>query len=213
MTSAVRNRRADANRSRAAILDAALCVFEAQPDASLETIATAAGVTRQTVYAHFNSRQQLLLVIVDRITDEVVAAMDAAELHAGPAADTLLRLLEASERTASRYPVLLQKISTLPVSPQTEHHQHAPVADRIRRVIQRGQEIGEFDERLPPDWLVAVTVKLAHTASVEQHAGRMTREQAKQALRTSVLRVLGAATGEDRAPRRWRAGRPSRPRP
>ncbi|MFE3147376.1 hypothetical protein ACFXJ6_12025 [Streptomyces sp. NPDC059218] len=51
-------------------------------------------MTRQSVYAHFRSREQLLLAIVDRITEEIIAAMDAADLHTGPAADALLRLLD-----------------------------------------------------------------------------------------------------------------------
>ncbi|MFE2932011.1 hypothetical protein [Streptomyces sp. NPDC059278] len=51
-------------------------------------------VTRQSVYAHFRSREQLLPAIVDRITEEIIAAMDAADLHTGPAADALLRLLD-----------------------------------------------------------------------------------------------------------------------
>ncbi|WP_328360232.1 TetR/AcrR family transcriptional regulator [Streptomyces sp. NBC_00445] len=185
-------RRADAQRSRAAILEAAVRLLNTHPDTSVEVIATAAGVTRQTVYAHFPSREQLLTAALDRITEEAVAAMDAAGLDTGPAADALLRLLDASNRTAGRYPVLLQKISLLPVDPYTDHERHAPVADRLKRVIQRGQETGEFDGRLPPDWLVAVTINLGHAASGEVGAGRMSSEEAAEALHTSLLRVLGA---------------------
>ncbi|MGW3496006.1 TetR/AcrR family transcriptional regulator [Streptomyces sp. NPDC001020] len=152
----------------------------------MEAIAAAAGVTRQTVYAHFRSREQLLSAVVDRITEEVVAAMDAADLHAGPAADALLRLLDAGTQAARRYPVLLQKISTLPVSRQVDQDRHTAVADRIGLVIQRGRQTGEFDDQLPPDWLVDVIVKLAHSASEEQEAGRMSSGEADQVLRTSV---------------------------
>ncbi|MEU2896259.1 TetR/AcrR family transcriptional regulator [Streptomyces sp. NPDC001273] len=186
-------RRADAQRSRAAILDAAIRLLNIHPDTSVEAIATAAGVTRQTVYAHFPSREQLLTAALDRITEEAVAAMDAAGLDAGPAADALLRLLDASNRTAGRYPVLLQKISMLPADPHTDHERHAPVADRLKRVIRRGQETGEFDGGLSPDWLVAVTISLGHAAGGEVNAGRMSGEDAAEALHASLLRVLGAA--------------------
>ncbi|TDC73858.1 TetR/AcrR family transcriptional regulator [Streptomyces hainanensis] len=192
------HRRADAQRSRAAILDAAVRLLNTRPDASVEAIAAAAGVTRQTVYAHFPSREQLLTAALDRVSEEAVAAMDAAGLDTGPATDALLRLLDASSRTAGRYPVLLQKISQLTVDPHTDHDRHAPVADRLRRVIQRGQETGEFDGRLSPDWLVAVTITLGHTAGGEIDAGRMSGKDAAEALHTSVLRVLGAvAPAED----------------
>lgn len=190
--SQARKRRADAQRSRASILDAAVQVLNTDPDASVEAIAAAAGVTRQTVYAHFPAREHLLTAVLERLTDEAVAAIDAADLDTGPAADALLRLLDAGQRTSGRYPALFQKLSSLPVSPHADHQRHAPVADRLKRIIRRGQEAGEFDHQLSPDWLVAVTIKLGHTASEEVDAGRMSSTEATEALRTSLLRVFGA---------------------
>ncbi|MEU8691938.1 TetR/AcrR family transcriptional regulator [Streptomyces sp. NPDC048665] len=192
-----RKLRADAHRSRAAILDAAPRVLDADPDAGLEAVAVAAGVTRQTVYAHFPSREQLLLAVTDRITEEAVAAMDAVDLDAGPAADVLMRLLEAGMRAARRYPVLLQKIAALPVSPQADRDQHRTVADRIERVLLRGRETGEFDDLLPVSWLVAAIIGLGHLASEERDAGRMSETAAQDALRTSLTRLMNAAGGTD----------------
>jgi AcrR family transcriptional regulator len=192
--SPAQKRRADAERSRTSILDAALQVLNADPEASVEAIAATAGVTRQTVYAHFPSREQLLAAVLDRLTDETVAAMDAADLDTGPATDALFRLLDAGNRTSGRYPVLFRKLGALPVSPHADHQRHAPIADRLKRIVQRGRETGEFDNRLSPDWLVTVTIKLGHTASEEVDGGRMSSTEATEALHTSLLRVLGAAT-------------------
>ncbi|MCG5458633.1 TetR/AcrR family transcriptional regulator [Micromonospora sp. PSH03] len=185
-----RNRRADARRNYSAILDAAIRLLDAQPDASLDAIATDAGLTRQTVYAHFPSREHLMAAIVDRITDDAVAAMDAAEPDTGAAADALIRVLEAGAQIAARYPVLVQQIAALPVSPDVDVARHAPVAERITRVIQRGQASGEFDRGLPADWLAAITIKIGHAAGEEVDAGRMTHAEAADALRTALLRVL-----------------------
>ncbi|MEO3890137.1 TetR/AcrR family transcriptional regulator [Nonomuraea sp. B5E05] len=187
-----RTRRADARRSRAVILDAAIRLLNARPDASVDAIATAAGVTRQTVYAHFPSRQRLLAAVLDRLTEEAVGEMDAADLDTGPAADALLRLIDAGARTAGRYPVLMQKLSAMPVPPGEDQARHTAVADRLKRVIERGLRTGEFDDRLPPDWLVAATITLSHAASEERTAGRLTAAEADEALRVSLLRLLGA---------------------
>ncbi|TCP54862.1 TetR family transcriptional regulator [Tamaricihabitans halophyticus] len=188
-----RNRRADAQRSRTSILEAAVHVLNADPEASVGAIATAAAVTRQTVYAHFPSRERLLVAVLDHLTEETVAAMDAADLDTGPAVDALLRLLEAGSRTAGRYPVLFQKLGSLPVHPHADQRRHVPIGDRLKRIIQRGQQAGEFDDQLSLDWLVAVTIKLGHAASEEAEAGRLSSVEATEALHVSLLRVFGAA--------------------
>lgn len=188
------NRRADARRSRAAILDAAIRLLNDRPDAKMETVAAQAGVTRQTVYAHFPSRAKLLTAALDRITEEAVAEIDAVDLDTGPAADALLRLVDAAGRTVSRYPNLLRQAEAK--AEEEEAAQDQPVAERLRRVIGRGQRSGEFDDGLPVDWLVAVVVALGHTAAAEAEAGRLSAAEAERARRTTLLRALGHhATG------------------
>ncbi|GAA1978569.1 TetR/AcrR family transcriptional regulator [Amycolatopsis minnesotensis] len=186
-----RRRRADAERSVAAIVDAASRVLAEQAEASVEAIAAAAGVTRQTVYAHFRTREELLAAVVGRATAEALAAMDAAELDTGPAADALVRLLEASWRTFERYPVLLRAdqpgLST--------EDDHGPVRARLLRLVRRGQEAGEFDRALPADWLVATTIAVGHAAGAEVAAGRLPVGEALGVVRVSLLRVL---TGDGR---------------
>ncbi|MEU4580341.1 TetR/AcrR family transcriptional regulator [Nonomuraea sp. NPDC023979] len=186
------NRRADAQRSRAAVLDAAVRLLGTRPDASVEAIATAAGVTRQTVYAHFPNRDRLLAAVVDRLTEETAAAMDATGPDTGPAAAALLRLLDAGAETAGRYPALLEKISSVAVPPQDDHERHTLISDRLLRVIRRGQDRGEFDDRLPAAWLATVTIKLAHAAAEETAAGRLPRAEATRAFHTTLLRALAA---------------------
>lgn len=167
-----------------------------RPDTGLEAIASAAGVTRQTVYAHFPSREDLLSSVVDEVTEQAVAAMDASGLDDGPAAEALLRALDASRRALERHPGLVQAIGTTAVSAQADRERHAPVADRLRQVIRRGQASGEFDSEMSPDWLVAATIALGHAASDESSTGRMPPELATAALRASLLRLYGAGTVE-----------------
>ena len=186
-----RRRRADAERSRAAILDAAVRLLRQRPDAGMEAIAKAAGVTRQTVYAHFPSRDELLTATIDRIAEDAIAAMDAAALDEGPATAALLRFLDASWRSFEDNAPLLQAAPH--VTPrESDQIRHEPVADRLARLVERGQRAGEFAPDLSPRWLVAMTVALGHAAGDEVGSGRMTSVEAETALRTTILRVLGA---------------------
>lgn len=193
-----RRRRADAERSRSAILDAACRVLNERPQASIEDIAAAAGVTRQTVYAHFASRERLIGAVIERVTADVVAATDAAALDEGSPAAALDRLLRAWLQLMARYPFLLQD-SVVPMNQQDVHASHQPIFAPLERLVRRGQDSGDFDRQLSPTWLLAATVGLGHAAGAEAGAGRLTLEDAGEAFRRSVLRVFGvtAATISD----------------
>ncbi len=178
-------RRADATRNLTAILDAAVRVLGARPDASVEAIAAAAGVSRQTVYAHYPTRQELLAAVIERVTGQVMAEVDNIDLDQGSASDALFRLIEVSWKMFERYPVLLQ--SDVPATPAA----HQPVIDRLTTLIRRGQRSGEFAKGLPVPWLVTATIALGHAAGAEVGVGRMSNRQAVVALRTSLSRLLG----------------------
>ncbi|WP_203708893.1 TetR/AcrR family transcriptional regulator, partial [Asanoa iriomotensis] len=184
--------RSDARRSRASILDAAVVLLNEEPDPSVEAIATAAGVTRQTVYAHFPSREALLAAVLDRVTDEAMAELDAVDLDAGTATEALLRLLDTSARITARHRLLFQRANAVPVTPREDDERHQPVTARLIKVIVRGQRAGEFDDQLPPDWLATLTIRMGHAAAEEADAGRMSPAAADAALRTSLLRLLAA---------------------
>ncbi|MEU5156122.1 TetR/AcrR family transcriptional regulator [Glycomyces sp. NPDC021274] len=191
MKDSARNRRsrADAARNREAVLDAATRLLDRDPGISMEALASTAGVTRQTVYAHFASREELLAAALDRITDEAVAAMDAADLDRGPAAAALVRLIEAGDEVAQRYPGLVGLAAPL-ADTETDLARHSPVVDRIMQVIRRGQATGEFDPQAPPEWLAAAVIALGHAAGREAATGRLTSTQSQEALRVSLMRIL-----------------------
>jgi AcrR family transcriptional regulator len=183
-----RRRRADAERSIAVTLDAAINLLGKRPEASMEEIAAEAGVARQTVYAHFASRDALLRAIVDRVTAEVVAAIDAVDLETGPAADALGRWADASWTLLHRYPILLSSAMAT-ANPQEEHERHQPITKRLDSLIRRGQRSGEFHRDTPPAWLVAAIISLGHTAGQQVQAGLMSIGDAGTAFRRSARRI------------------------
>jgi AcrR family transcriptional regulator len=184
-----RRRRADAERSVSAILEAAIGVLAERPDASMEQIAKAASVARQTVYAHYASREELLEAVRLRAVDETVAAIDSAGIDEGSPAEALERLVSASWRTLERYPLLMDLRG--PITAAEEHALHAPILERLERLVRRGRRAGDFDRRLPPSWLLASFLGLAHAAAQEVRAGRLSADEASRALRRTVARAFG----------------------
>jgi AcrR family transcriptional regulator len=187
-------RRADAERSIAAILDAAVDRLAARPDASMGEIAAAAGVARQTVYAHYDSREALLAAVAERALTRSVAAIDAAEPQRGPPTEALDRLVRAWWETIGPHVRVLEALAAAYPSAEEVRALHAPIVERLERLIRRGQRSGDFDRRLPVGWLSAAFLGLMHAAAEEVAAGRIGAEEAGRALEETVPRVFGVAT-------------------
>jgi AcrR family transcriptional regulator len=187
-----RRRRSDARRSIDAILNAARTLLGERPDASMEEIATAAGVTRQTVYAHFPARDALIAALLHAAGTETVAAMDAAGLDTAAPADALRQWLDIGWQLISGYPFLLGP--ALAQSPQPgDAGTHQAGTDRLEQIIRRGQLAGDFDRTLPAPWLADAIVGLVRTAAEQVAAGRLTTRQATPMVLDSALRLCGAA--------------------
>src|SRR3954466_2635573 len=86
-------RRADAERSIARILDAAVDSLGEDQEASMSAIARRAGVVRATIYVHFPTREALLEAVTHRAFDEVAAGIAAAEPERGEPAEALARVV------------------------------------------------------------------------------------------------------------------------
>ncbi len=186
-----RRQRADARRSMAVILDASVAVLGRHPDASMDEIAMAAGVSRQTIYAHYPSRDALLQAVTRHVTAEVARELGGLDLDRGNAIDALGRWVDASWALAKRYPVLLTSAIVARES-NDEQERHEPVTDGLRRLIERGSRRREFDRAMPTTWYIAAIIGLGHAAGQEVIAGRMTPAKAGAAFRESALRVCRA---------------------
>ncbi len=169
-------------------------MLNANPAASVEEIARAAGVTRQTIYAHFPSREALIDAVTEHATAELTAAFDAAALDQARPAVALARLLNAGWHVAARYPFLWH---LPPVTSSQDRDRHAPVLERMLSIIERGQDTGDFDRALSPGWLLAAALALGRAADDEVKAGRMTTDEATRAVHHSILRVLGTEPAGD----------------
>ena len=156
----------------------------------MDEIATAAGVSRPTIYAHYPSRDALLQAVTQRVTAEVAQELGGLDLDRGDATQALGRWIDASWTLLSRYPVLLTSAVVAPDG--DERQRHEPVIGGLLRLIERGRRRRELDRALPTTWYIAAIIGLGHAAAQEVVAGRMTPAQAGVAFRESVLRVCRA---------------------
>jgi AcrR family transcriptional regulator len=183
-----RRQRSDARQSIAAVLDAAIQALASRPDASMDEIARAAGVSRQTVYAHFPSREALIEAVIQQGMAEFTSLLDGLDLDRAPPAQALTRLLDAGWQIAARYPFLWLQPA---VDPAKDADRHAPVLDRMLDIVRRGQASGDFDASVPAHWLLSASLALGRATEDEVKAGRMTIEQASRAVHQGLLRLLG----------------------
>lgn len=164
----------------------------------MEQIARQAGLSRQTIYAHFPSRDALLRSLVAWATARVVEALEAADLGGVPAPEGLSRFVEIGWQTLDSAPFLLQIPGPAPTLAE-EQERHQPIMVHLDRIIRRGRRDGAFDPALPPSWIRAATMALGHAAGEEVRAGRMTAAQARAVLQQGLSRLF-AVPGAGPAP-------------
>jgi TetR/AcrR family transcriptional regulator, mexCD-oprJ operon repressor len=156
-------RRQVAERNVAAILDATLAELERDPKPSLARIATAAGVSRPTLYAHFPTREDLVEATVKRTLTEVQREITAADMGEGPAGEALQWLITTGWRALARHLAIARlALDVLPSERLRQAHQAA--LDPLRRLLARGQRAGEFRDDQPVEWMVTVLYALLHAA-------------------------------------------------
>lgn len=186
-----RRRRADAERSIAAIVEAAVDGFSRRPDVSMSEIATAAGVGRVTLYAHFPSREALVEAATKRVLAEASASLDAADLDHGSAVDALRRMVRTSWSVLDRYRGILEAERAL--TPAALRHHHGDVLERMDRLIARGQVEGAFRIDLPRSWLVIVCYSLFHAAAQAVDEGQLEPSDATDVLEATLRGALEPA--------------------
>jgi AcrR family transcriptional regulator len=182
-------RRADAERSITAILDAALVCFTEQPQVSMSAIARSAGVGRVTLYAHFPSREALLEAVLDHAIATAGTVIESAAPTEGPATDALVRLLRISWKVLDRHRRLFE-IAQRELGPVLLRQHHDQAMGRVEQLLVRGQQEGAFRTDLPLSWLVTAVYSLLHAAADDVNSGHLEEGLAAHVLEATLLPAL-----------------------
>ena len=179
--------RADAERNRRQLLDAATAVLRDNPGASMDEIAQGAQLTRVTLYRHFGGRKKLLDAIRDEALAEAAAAVQSARLDEGTSVEALTRFVSAATSRGDRFQFLLTGSADLP--PDFLRRRGEALAPLLN-VISRGRAAGEIRADLPAEWVTSALISLLTTA-----VGRPgpAAEESAELVVTTLLRGVAAA--------------------
>jgi AcrR family transcriptional regulator len=180
--------RADAERNVRAIIDAAIVLLAAEPDASMERVATAAGVGRATVYRHFASRDHLVRAILDRALQDARDAVMGSDPGQGTAPEALGRAVEAVLKVADRYRLVRA------IAPHdAELRQRAEeVGAPLIAIVQRGQREGAFRKDLTARWSAAALGALLQAVTVQLIDGEVRDRDAARLVLTTLVDGIAA---------------------
>jgi AcrR family transcriptional regulator len=179
-------RRADAERSIAAILDAGLETLSRNPEVNVAEVARAAGVGRVTLYGHFPSREALVDAIVGHAIARANEALDAVDLEEGSALSALTRLIGSSWHILDQHrQLMVAGMRHLGQNRMRAHHD--PAMTRVERLVVRGQADGQIRTDLPRTWLVTTFYTLLHAAAAEVDAGHLDAATAGDVVAATVL--------------------------
>lgn len=183
-------RRADAVRSREAVLAACLALLDRGEDPSLGQVAAEAGVTRQTIYAHFGSRDALLRAAVRVLSEEVAAGLATTEPRTGDLGAAVDRWCATVWRILAGRPALLNPALAAVGAGEDVLDAHETVITELQVLARRARRERGLPRQLTTDWLIRAVLALGHAAGEEVGAGRMTRAAAGVAFRAGVRGVL-----------------------
>ncbi|MGZ0153164.1 TetR/AcrR family transcriptional regulator [Kribbella sp. WER1] len=183
-----RKKREDARANAAGIVRAAEELLAAGADPSMADIAARAGVSRQTLYAHFDRRNELFDVLVERLTVEVAERIGGTPLPDEPRAG-IAEWAARSWRVIEANPALLNPALFAHQDSGADGEAHQPITGGLRSVLLAAAEVGLLVPGVTVDWLVTAVLAVGHAAAGELAAGRMTAAAAGAAFQDAAVRL------------------------
>jgi AcrR family transcriptional regulator len=141
--------RSDARRNRDRILRVAYEALRADPDASLNSIAKAAGVGPGTLYRHFPTREELILALYRQEVLALVEAVPRTLAEYEPLAALRSWFLRLAEYVRVKHG-LGEALHTA-AAQDAINETYAPVVAAVGQLLRAAQDVGQLRPGLDPD--------------------------------------------------------------
>ncbi|ORV88713.1 TetR/AcrR family transcriptional regulator [Mycolicibacterium iranicum] len=175
------------DRTRAALLSAAIDVLTDNTAASMGEIAKAAGVARSTLNRYFPDRAALTEGIEGFVESEYEEAVRAARTGEGTGLAAYLRIVDE----------MLERLDSLGwwmrATEDYDLDDFECEADQgIIAVIQRGQGDGTVDTQFTPVFMVGATWSMLTAAHYDVRHGKQPRRETREMCRTALAKLARA---------------------
>ena len=180
--------RRDAVENRAALIDAARLLLNRNPDATLESIAAEAGLSRRAVYGHFPTRDDLLREITALGASRITAAL------AGTADDDAVVELALIAARLWREVESIQVMAVFAVRGPlgaTIAEALAPLRAMVLFAVDRGQTAGSIRTDIDARRLARLVEDSLLSVFDESTRSELPHEDGHRRVMLSVLGTLG----------------------
>ena len=168
--------RAAATRQR--ILDAALAEFAQNglAGARVDEIAARSGANKRMLYAHFGSKEELWLEVLERAYGAKRAEEHALEVEHLPPPEAMARLVRFNLRYTAAHPEFVALLNQENIHRAAYLRRSAavpalysPLLDSLRAVLRRGADAGAFRADVDPLQLYVTMLGLGHFWVANRH--------------------------------------------
>ncbi|RFA16230.1 TetR family transcriptional regulator [Subtercola boreus] len=185
--------RRDATENRLAILDSARVLLNRDPEASLDAIATGAGLSRRAIYGHFATRDDLVTELLSSGSERVIAALDhvdhpdsrVAIARIGARLWSEVENVRVMAQLAIRGPQRYAVARTL-----------SPVRHRLLSIVVAGIDAHELRQDMAPGTLAALIEGSALSVLDEAIRSNLSNRDGHRLVMVAALAVAGLSWRE-----------------
>ncbi|MQY38743.1 hypothetical protein SRB17_67560 [Streptomyces sp. RB17] len=183
--------RSDARSNRQRILATARQKLRDDPDASLDSIALAAGIARRTFYGHFANRQALITELTQEAARALQQAFAATRIPGADPLEAMARMALAAWAVGDQYRVLIS-LGRRHLGEETIRATLAPAREEAIAALRRGQHEGVFANHVPAP-VLAQALESLMLALAEENTASTWADPTGEAAVTAFLVAAGVA--------------------